>query len=709
MRVPFEWLKDFIPLAVSPEAAAGKLTMAGLEVEALERVGDDVVFEVNITPNRADCLSMAGIARELSAAYGLRLSLPEHDVVAETGELDFNVDILDTSLCRRYAGRIVKNLTIGPSPDWMKDRLEKCGIRSINNVVDVTNYVLLELGHPLHAFDLGTIKGHCIRVGTPDMIRGAGAQVAFTTLDGAQRVVPGASLLIWDAEEPVALAGIMGGSATEVNGATRDIFIESAYFDPVSVRKTARALGLKTESSYRFERGTDIRMLKKALDRAAFLMKKTAGGTIYGKIDLYPKKYAPAAIRVPYGKVERVLGLRIPKEEISRSLSALGFTLEECGDAVTVTPPAYRADVTRDADIMEELARSYGYDRIPALLPEAALGEEGRESFRKSTIERVGTTLRESFLKSGFTEVINYSFMGVQDLDILGIAADDPRTRAVRIQNPLKGEDSLMRTTLLPSLLRNVVHNVAHGNREFMLFEMAQVFLDGPSPYGEQSGNGRGGELLPEERKRLAAVSFREKTRSLYPEDTPDFFLMKGVFEAVLDDLKIAECAFVRSHEPFLHPGQSADILLGGTKIGYIGALSPVVVERLAIKAQKPSVVVIEFDTGALLPFAARDARYRPLPKYPPIERDTALLVAADLEAAAVMRWLGEYPSDLIEETTLFDVYQGKNIPPGKKSIAFTVRYRAADRTLRDEEIDSLHASLVEYIREKTGGEVRSS
>ncbi|MBZ0156607.1 MAG: phenylalanine--tRNA ligase subunit beta [Alphaproteobacteria bacterium] len=708
MRVPFEWLKEFLPLGASPEEVARKLTMVGLEVEALERTGEDVIFEVNVTPNRADCLSIVGIARELAAAYGLKLTLPEHDIVAETGELDFNVDILDTSLCRRYAGRIVKNLTVGPSPEWMKSRLEKCGIRSINNVVDVTNYVLLELGHPLHAFDLETIRDHCIRVGTPAMIRGEGAQVTFTTLEGKERAIPGEALLIWDAEEPVAIAGIMGGRETEVSETTRNIFIESAYFDPVSVRKTSRALGLKTESSYRFERGTDIRMLKKALDRAAFLMKKIAGGTIYGKIDIYPKKYTPAGIRMQYERVERVLGLGMSREEISRSLAALGFTLEESGDSAIVTPPAYRTDVTRDADIMEELARSYGYDRIPAVLPKATLGEEDRESFRKSAGERIGNTLKESFLKSGFTEVINYSFMGVQDLEILGIPADDRRTRAVQIQNPLKVEDSLMRTALLPSLLRNVVHNVAHDNREFRLFETAKVFLDGHPSCRGGTGNGRSGALLPEERKHLAAVSYRERTRSLYREDTPDFFVVKGVFEAVLGDLKIANCTFVRSSEPFLHPGQSADILIGGTKIGYIGSLSPVVVERLAIKAQKPSIVVIEFDTEALLPFAVQDVRYKPLPKYPSIERDTALIVDADLEASAVMQWLREYPSDLIEGTVLFDVYQGKNIPAGKKSLAFTVRYRAVDRTLREEEIDSLHSSLVEYMREKTKGEVRS-
>jgi phenylalanyl-tRNA synthetase beta chain len=292
VRVSFEWLKDFVEIDASAVAVAERLTMTGLEVEAVERFDGDVVFEVNVTPNRPDCLSIIGIARELSASYGVPLTFPDLNVVADSKELDFNVEIAEPDLCWRYAGRIVSRLKVGPSPDWMKKRLEKCGIRAINNVVDITNYVLLEFGHPLHAFDLKTLKGHMIKVGTPRVISGQ-QHMEMNTLDGIKREVPGESLLIWDAERPVAVAGIMGGRDTEVTEKTVDIFIESAYFDPASIRRTSRALGLHTESSYRFERGTDIKALKKALDRAAMLMRDVAGGTIYGKIDIYPKRYHP--------------------------------------------------------------------------------------------------------------------------------------------------------------------------------------------------------------------------------------------------------------------------------------------------------------------------------------------------------------------------------------------------------------------------------
>lgn len=697
MRVPFGWIKEFVPVTASAEEAAHGLTMAGLEVEALEADGEDVIFEVNVTPNRPDCLSMAGIARELSALYEKELHLPEHTFVGIPGELDINVDILDTTLCRRYAGRVVRNVTIGPSPEWMRKRLEQCGIRSINNVVDVTNYVLFELGHPLHAFDLSTIRGGRIKVGTPSEVTGRNAAVAFTTLDGAVREIPADALLIWDAERPIAVAGIMGGRDTEVGADTKDIFIEGAYFDPVSIRRTARALGLKTESSYRFERGTDIKMLKKAIDRAAYLMKKVAGGAAYGKIDIYPKQFTVTEIRVNYDRISRVLGLDLSQEEISRYLTRLGFTVKTDGDCCVVNPPAYRTDVSRDADIMEEIARAYGYDRIPAELPLATVGMEIEDNPRRDTGDRLVYDLKESLRKAGFTEVINYSFMGGQDLDLLGLAGDDERRIAVRIQNPLRAEDSFMRTLLAPSLLRNTAHNVVHGNREFSLFEISKVFLNRcPTEAG-----------LPEERTHCAAVLYREKMPALYRESAHEFFIMKGLVEAIFNDLKIDSFSFVRSREPYLHPGQSADIFISGEKVGCLGALSPLVTERLDIGARKPSLVLLEFDMDAVVPYAMQVLKYRSLPKFPYIERDTAVIVDTSLDAASIIGRLREYPSDLIEDITLFDVYQGGNIPAGRKSVAFNVRYRARERTLRDEEIDSLHGSLVEYILEKTKGELR--
>lgn len=720
MRVPFEWLKEFIDINESPHEVAHRLTMIGLEVEAVEQVDSDVVFEVNVTPNRPDCLSIIGIARELSALYKTPVVFPEHDVLAETGELDFNVDIADAELCHRYAGRVVRNLKIGHSPEWLRKRLEKCSIRSINNIVDVTNYVLLELGHPLHAFDLKTIKGCRIIVGTPNRVKGQGTRIKFKTLDSIEREIPEESLLIWDAERPIAIAGVMGGMETEVSDSTVDIFIESAYFEPVSVRRTSKAIGLKTESSYRFERGTDIKMLKKALDRAAYLMKEVAGGTICGKIDIYPKRYKPDEISVRYNKVNETLGLKLTKQEITDCLDGLGFEMKKLANSLKIKPPAYRRDIKREIDIIEEVARIYGYDKIPAQLPRATIGIESPED-RKSGSAKVKNDIKQALLKSGFTEVINYSFMGMQDIDLLGIGEYDERRNLVQIKNPLKTEDSFMRTTLIPSFIKNLVQNLSHGNRELRLFEIARVFISQKSEVSSQEAvalsHCRTECSLPVEREHLAAIYYKEKSKALYRDDTPDFYIIKGVIEAILNNLRIYDYSFVRSSEPFLHPGQSADIFIGSrlpvassqsVKAGYVGALSPAIMDSLDIKAHKPSVIVMEIDIDRIIPYAMQVVKYRPLPRYPYIERDTAIVVDSLLEAAMLMKWLKSYPSDLIEDIYIFDVYQGKNIPEGKKSIAFNVRYRASDRTLKDDEIDSLHKSLVDYILDKTKGQLRT-
>lgn len=698
MRASLEWLREFVPVVASAAEVAHRLTMLGLEVEAIEEVGGDTVFEINVTPNRPDCLSMIGVARELSAAFDSALCFPEHEVKAETGELDFNVEILSSGLCRRYAGRIVKGLRIGPSPEWLKSRLEKCGIRSINNVVDITNYVLLELGHPLHAFDLATLKGRCIKAGTSKDVKGRPEKLLFRTLDGSERELHEDALLIWDSERPVAVAGIMGGAETEVSSSTADIFIESAWFDPVSIRKTSRATGLKTEASFRFERGADIKMLKKALDRTAFLMSEIAGGKVCGKIDVYPGKYKPVKIDIACEKINGVLGLDLSEDEISRCLNGLGFAVEKVNSHFDVTPPSYRVDVQRDADIIEEVARVYGYDKIQAVLPKAVTGIEGQDSGQKIFSEALLKELKTSFLKSGFTEVINYSFMGERDLQLLGIDAGDARFRTVRIKNPLRAEDAFMRTILVPQLIGNITYNVSHGNRSFRLFELSRVFLSHPD------------SELPEERNHFAAALYKEKAQSLYKDETPDFFVVKGIVEALFDSLRIPACSFVRSTEPFLHPGQSADILIGDVKIGYVGALSPVIINSLDIKAQRPSIALVEFDTDLLVPGFMKSMqvlKYHPLPRYPFVERDTALIVDESLEAAHIVELVKSRGSGLVEDVTLFDVYKGKNIPQGKKSLAFSVRYRASDKTLKDEEVDAAHNEIVEFIITKTNGQLR--
>lgn len=697
MRVPFEWLKEIVPVTQTPAEVAHNLTMIGFEVEAIERIDNDAVFEVNVTPNRPDCLSVIGLAREVSAFYDIPVEFPEHDVIAELGGLDFNVDILDKNLCNRYAGRIIRDVKIGESPGWMKKRLEKCGIRSINNVVDVTNYVLLEFGHPLHAFDLSRLKDNRIRIGTPANLKTS--DIIFKTLDGAEHKIENDMLLIWDAENPVAIAGIMGGMDTEVKNSTTDIFIESAYFDPVSVRRTSKQLGIKTESSYRFERGTDIKILKKALDRAAYLMKEVACGAIYGKIDIYPKRYVAPKISLTFERTNKILGLKLAKKEILDCLSRLGLELKESGSSFTVKPPTYRRDIQKECDVIEEVARIYGYDRIPAQLPEAVVGTEPRHMTGKSKTMQARKFIKDALLKFGFSEAINYSFMSPQDLDTLSISSDDIRRNTIGILNPLRAEDSHMRTTLIPALLKNLISNLAFGSKELRLFEISKIFIK------------NSGAPLPDEKEHAAGILYRERSKTLYNDETHSFYSVKGFVEAVLGEMRTNNYSFVRSSEPFLHPGQSADIIIGsGTtavNAGFIGTAHPALIRSLGIKANKPSLVLFELNIEALLSASESNLTYKPLPKFPFIERDTAIVVDNDIESSALTSMLKAFKSDLIEDVSIFDVYTGTNIPQGKKSIAFNVRYRAVDRTLKDEEADTLHKSLVEDMLNKTKGQLR--
>lgn len=695
MRIPYLWLKEFVTITETPEQLAHRLTMAGFEVEALERIGDDTVFEVNVTPNRPDCLSVIGIAREVAALYGTKVIFPDLNIVSEPKELDFNIDILDIDLCNRYAGRIVHAVKIGPSPDWIKERLEKCGIRSINNVVDVTNYVLLEFGHPLHAFDLNKLHDHRIRVGTPATVLGAKEPIAFTTLDGVERRIAPDMLLIWDGKEPVAVAGVMGGSDSEVSDATTDVFIESAYFDPGSIRRTSKRLGLKTEASYRFERGTDIKIMKKALDRAAQLIKELAHGSMYGKLDIYPKRWCSTPIPVRYARVNQVLGQTLTNAQILDCLKGLELEISDVTDAgFVVKPPPFRRDMTMEVDVIEEIARLFGFDNIEPELPRMRLGNDDALTDAQRMM-RLKQKLRSAFLAAGYTETINYSFIGEADIDRLRLAPSDNRRETVRIQNPLSEDGAVMRTCMLPSLIRNLITNVAQGNREFQLFEQARVFLP------------RDGKPLPDERECLAALIYREKVKSLYRDDTHDFYRMKGALEDCFADLRVAGVTYQRSAEPYLHPGQSADIMIEGSRIGTIGVLSPLVVNDLEIKAQKPSIVVLELDLSALLSHIGASVHYRSIARFPFVERDTALVVDASLESSMILDLVRSFRSDMIEEAAIFDVYQGASVGNGKKSVAFNVRYRASDKTLTDDEVDTLHTALVSHVSEKTGGQIR--
>ncbi len=684
MRVSFEWLKDFVDITASPQEVADRLTMAGLEIEGIETIDGDPVFEVNVTPNRPDCLSILGVAREVAASFRLPLKIPFSTISDEVSSRDFKVEILDPALCNRYTGRLITGVTIGDSPQWLKDRLEKCGIRSLgNNVVDITNYMLLEFGHPLHAFDADRLSDRTLRVSK------AGKPRVITTLDGIERNVPEEALLIWDAKEPVAVAGIMGGEESSVTTDTKNIFLESAWFEPTSIRRTSKALGLRSESSYRFERGTDIEFLVKALDRAVLLMKETGGGSIHGIVDSYPVRYEPPVIEVSYERVNSLLGTSIKKAEMLGILSGIEMKTNDRGDVFTLSPPAYRRDVREPIDVVEEVARLYGYTNIPVKLPKPPLSA-GTPSRKEAAIR----TVHESMRKAGFTGVVNYSFMNPSQLDMLGIAADDERRRHLSVRNPLRREDSLMRTTLVPSLLNNFIYNLSRGIREIRFFEVSRVFIDK-------------GERLPSERLRLGGIFYRENAPSLWKEDAAAFFVAKGALQSLFEELKVRGISYAPSSEVFLHRGKSADISAGGKGLGFIGEIGPSVVEHLDLKVSRPEIIVFEIDLDEFIPLVPEKTVYSPIPKYPAIERDVAIILDEAIPSSQVMEYIKGYRSELLESADIFDHYRGKNIEKGRKSLAFRIVYRGAERTLTDAEVESVHQGLVEHLLKATGGELR--
>jgi phenylalanyl-tRNA synthetase beta chain len=681
MLISFNWIEEFIKTGLSPEDAGHALTMAGLEIEGLEAHGDDHVLEVNVTPNRSDSLSVLGIARELSAITGKDITLPPHDI-EEGEETEFKLEILDPELCPRYAGRVIKSVKVEKSPDWIKTRLEKCGIRSINNIVDITNYVLLEFGHPLHAFDLSTLKESTIRVGV------AGKGVKFRTLDDVEREMPEDTLMILDAKEPVAVAGVMGGADTEVSDSTTDIFLESAYFSPASIRRTSKVLGLSTEASYRFERGTDIIMLKHALNRAAKLIAELAGGTVYRIVDKWPTKVEFAPVKARPERINKVLGINLPRNEMVTILKKLGLGVDDDADNIIVTPPTFRPDITMEEDIIEEIARMYGYDNIPSSLPVASIQPTGGKS------SPYISNIKNTMTVNGYNEAVNYSFMNIKSLDMLSIGQDDARRSCVKVLNPLRSEDEHMRSTLLPSLVENFAFNFAHGNSTVRLFETAKVFISTT-------------EELPYEPLRIGAILHSGSGPALYKNNAEAFFQIKGVLNSLLGRLRIVKASYTKTSENFIHPGKGSDIFIDGQKVGYIGILLQEVLTRFGIKT-KHEVAVFELELDLLFKYIPGTPEHKTITRYPYIERDVAIVIDKEITAAVALKSIRTHSTENIEDASVFDIYEGKGIPEDKKSLAINIRYRSQDRTLTDDEVDTMHETLVNELLLKTGGILRS-
>lgn len=648
----------------------------------------DTIFEIGLTPNRSDCLSVIGIARDIAAKLGLKLKYPHPALIEGPGIVAsvIGVTVENPELCPRYAARYISGCTIAPSPEWLVKRLNAIGIRSINNVVDVTNLIMMESGQPLHAFDCDRLSGKRI------VVRTAAEGERFTTLDNQHRVLTSSDLVICDAERPVALAGVMGGLNSEIESMTTSILLESAFFKPAAIRKTAKRLGLHTESSHRFERGIDIDGVVRALDRAASLIAKLAGGNIaQGRIDVYPGKSERSAIAFRPEKANELIGINLERDVIIDILTRLECRVSQCADgSVAVTPPHYRIDIEREIDLIEEIARLNGYDKIPATMPIARVASD-RPTRRQEIEKRV----RDLLVNNGMTEIINFSFTASDAVDKLLLSDDDPRRIAIKLANPLGDEQSVMRTTLLPGILDTIARNMNFRSIDLKLFEMRRVYLPDE------------GESMPREPLCIvgAITGSRDGDGWSRPNEPVDFFDAKGIVEIVLDVLDIGGVSWVTENpETYYHPGKSCRIFAGRECIGSVGELHPLVQKNFAI--EKP-VFCFELDFEKLVKLSRTKISITAPSRFPDSTRDIAMLIPENLAAVEVIECVRAEKSKEIEHVQIFDVYRGKGVPEGHKSIAVRIRYRSFERTLTEEEITALHKKIVTNLTDKLKVTVR--
>ncbi|MGH9025436.1 MAG: phenylalanine--tRNA ligase subunit beta [Acidimicrobiia bacterium] len=642
---------------------------------------DDTVFDIAITPNRPDAMSVVGVARELAAHFGLPFTVPEPAVSTagpSTGELaSLVVDVPDR--CPRYVARVA-TVTMGPSPKWLARRLVLAGMRPISNVVDVTNYVLLERGQPLHAFDRSRLGGSGI------VVRLAEAGERMTTLDGVERELTEADLLICDADRaPQAIAGIMGGRTGEVSYVTTEVLLESAYFEPTGISKSSRRLGLRSESSARFERGTDPEGVRTGADRACELFAQVAAATVApDPLDEYPQPHERPRIEVRTERVNAVLGTDLAPARVRKVLQPLEIEIDGRGKTFTAIVPSFRPDLEREIDLVEEVARRVGFDEIGRTIPRSA--EPGGLTRRQQDRR----FLTDALVGMGALEAMTVSLVAPDDQGRFGL------TDAIEVANPLRAEESVLRMALVPALLQAAAFNAAHGQLDVALFEVGAVF--GPPTKGE---------LLPDEREHVAAVLFGWLRRRPVEDDRPfDVYDAVDLVAAVADALGLADLRLVAGDAPGYEPGRTARVLVDGSDIGQVGELAADVVSALRLTGP---VVGFEIDAGALYDGTRREQQFREVSTFPPSSIDLAFVVAESVPAAAVRSTLRTAAGELLEEVRLFDTFRSEGLQAeGRKSMAFALRFRASDRTLTEAEVGDLRNRAIDAVTREHGAELRA-
>ena len=638
---------------------------------------DDYVADFEITSNRADCFSVIGLARETAATFGRPFTVKEPVVKGCGGDINehMSVEVVDTDLCPRYTARLVKNIKIEPSPAWMRERLHACGVRPINNIVDITNYVMLEYGQPMHAFDYSCLSDGKI------VVRRARNGESIQTLDGQDHDLTDKMLAICDNDKPVAVAGVMGGANSEIEDDTTTVVFESACFHGATVRVTAKALGMRTEASGRFEKGLDPSLTMPAVQRACELVEMLgAGEVVDGIIDACAADLTPKTLPFEPDKMNALLGLDLSADEQKAYLERLEFRVED-GKVII---PSFRVDIARMCDLAEEVARMYGYDKIPTTLYAGEM-VQGEYTPKQMAEQIVSQTCRSA----GFDEAMSHSFISPKFYDMIGWAEDDPRRISTTILNPLGEDFSIMRTTVLPSMLQSLAHNHAHRNPTASLFELGMIYTpvvkDGKAD----------ASVLPHEEKVITLGSYGRLS----------FFQFKGVIEAICRELNVKDVQFMpETGNPSYHPGRCANILIGGEVVGVFGTVHPTVAARYGLSGE---VLAAELPLDKLFDAIDPVKLYHPLPKFPASTRDIAVLVDDTVPAASMQAAIEKAAGSILEAVKLFDVYKGKGIPEGKKSVAYSLSMRAPDRTLTDEECDKAMKQALAALEKDFGAVLR--
>ncbi len=698
MLIPVEWLKDYVQVSGSVEDLADRLTLTGNEIEEIRESETGPVLDLKLTPNRADMLSIRGAGREVAALTGQEFRDPGIALHASgPEETGVYVDVEAPDLCPRYVARIIRGVKIGPSPEWLRRRLEAVGLRSISNVVDITNYVMFELGQPLHAFDLDLLDENRI------VVRRARAGETITAIDGTEAKLEPQMLVIADASRPVAIAGVMGGQDTEVSDRTVNILLESAYFNPTSVRRTAKRTGVSSPSSYRFERGVDPNGVLRAADRAAQLIAELAGGTVSKTVlDVYPTPIEPREIRFRPERCRALLGVEVSDADAETFLTRLGMRVQrDSPEAWTVQAPTFRPDLAIEEDIIEEVGRLYGYDRLPETMP-GGVTSPGK----RSALENLVRQVREQLLAQGMYEAVTNTLVSRTQVEGLGVEVSPvwpgvETAEAVPLRNPLSEEFSMLRPSLLPGLIAGVQHNLRRGISDVYLFEAGWA-------HSRLAGE------APQDRLLIAGVMVGSRWSGVWNADrqsAADFYTAKGALEALARALGIGELRAERVERtgregavPTFHPGRCAWLYAGADRIGVVGELHPATADSLDLPR---GVYLFELDGELLLRHSSGERRYESPSRFPRALRDLAVVVDQTVPSAQIEQILRESVGEWARTVRLFDVYAGKPLPEGKVSLAYALELGAEDRTLQDAEVDARLENARERLRTEVAAEFR--